>query len=75
MNPHAENLRFAQQAEKCVEITMTTGQKFMTGVHDVDEDQGLFTLYTPQHMGDETTRTTLHLADIASLSVTEISWP
>ena len=51
-----EDLRFAQQARVAVEVILFDGQKFFTGVHDVDEQVGIVSLYEPQTFSDATTR-------------------
>jgi hypothetical protein len=53
---------------------MFDGQRFQSGVADVDEETGLFSLYTPQTFGDTTTQVRLKLDDITSLTVTDIQW-
>ena len=69
-----EDLRFAQEARVAVEVTLFDGQKFFTGVHDVDEDVGIVSLYEPQTFSDATTRRRVQLADITSVVVTEIDY-
>jgi hypothetical protein len=67
-----EDLRFAQQGRVAVDVILFDGQKFFTGVHDVDEQVGIVSLYEPQTFSDATTRRRVHLADITSVVVTEI---
>ena len=74
MSAWSDDLQFAQQAGVAVEVHMFDGQRFQTGVADVDEETGLFSLYTPQTFGDTTTRVRLRLDDITSLAVTDIQW-
>ena len=69
-----EDLRFAQQARVAVEVTLFDGQRFLTGVHDVDEQVGTVNLYEPQTFSDATTRRRVQLADITSVVVTEIDY-
>ena len=69
-----DDLRFAQQARVAVEVTLFDGQKFLTGVHDVDEQVGTVNLYEPQTFSDATTRRRVQLADITSVVVTEIDY-
>jgi hypothetical protein len=69
-----DDLRFAQQARVAVEVTLFDGQKFFTGVHDVDEEVGIVSLYEPQTFSDATTRRRVQLADITSVVVTEIDY-
>jgi hypothetical protein len=57
-----------------VEVHLFDGQHYTTGVADVDEDAGLFSLYTPKTFGDSTTRVRPKLDDITSLAVTDIQW-
>ena len=74
MNPWANDLRYAQQIGVAVDVHMFDGQHFQAGVADVDEDAGLFSLYTPHTFGDTTTRVRLKLDDITSLAVTDVQW-
>ena len=53
---------------------MFNGQHFETGVADVDEEAGLFSLYQPLDFDDTTTRVRLRLDEITSLAVTDIRW-
>ena len=69
-----EDLRFAQQARLAVEVTLFDGQKFFTGVHEVDEPVGVVSLYEPQTFSDAATRRRIQLADITSVVVTEIDY-
>lgn len=75
MSTWSDDLRFAEQSDLCVEVTMQNGQHYRpTGVHSVDEENGWASLYQPQYMGDETTRVRIWLPDITSVIVTEIPW-
>jgi hypothetical protein len=74
MSAWINDLRFAQQAGVAVEVHLFNGQRFTTGVADVDEDAGEFSLYRPQSLGDATTRARFRLDDITSLAVTDIQW-
>lgn len=74
MSAWSEDLRFAQQAGVAVDVRLFDGQHFQTGVADVDEEEGLVSLYRPQTMGDTTTRVRVKLDDITSLAVTDIQW-
>jgi len=70
----SDDLRFAQQAGVAVEVRLFDGQRFQTGVADVDEEAGLVSLYRPQTLEDTTTRVRIRLDDITSLAVTDIQW-
>ena len=74
MSAWSDDLQFAQQAGVAVDVRLFDGQRFQSGVADVDEETGLFSLYTPQTFGDTTTRVRLKLDDITSLAVTDIQW-
>lgn len=69
-----DDLRTAQQRGVGVEVALLSGQTYTTGVHSVNEESNLFTLYTPRTFGDLETTTRLRLSDIISLSVTDIRW-
>jgi hypothetical protein len=74
MSSWSDDLRFAQQARVAVDVRLFDGQRFQTGVADVDEEAGLVSPYRPQTLGDTTTRTRIRLDDITSLAVTDIRW-
>ena len=74
MSAWSDDLRFAQQAGVAVDVRLFDGQRFQTGVADVDEETGLVSLYRPQTFGDTTTRVRVRLDDITSLAVTDIQW-
>jgi hypothetical protein len=74
MGSWSDDLRFAQQAGVAVDVRLFAGQRFQTGVADVDEEAGLVSLYRPQTLEDTTTRTRIGLDDITSLAVTDIQW-
>jgi hypothetical protein len=74
MTAWGNDLRFAQQAGVAVDVRLFDGQRFQTGVADVDEEAGLVSLFRPQTLGDTTTRVRIRLEDITSLAVTDVQW-
>jgi hypothetical protein len=74
MSAWSDDLRFAQQAGVAVDVRLFDGQRFQTGVADVDEETGLVSLYRPQTLEDTTTWVRVRLDDITSLAVTDIQW-
>ena len=74
MSAWSNDLQFAQQAGVAVDVRLFDGQHYTTGVADVDEEAGLFSLYRPQDLADTTTRVRLRLDDITSLTVTNVQW-
>jgi hypothetical protein len=74
MTARSDDLRFAQQAGVAVDVHLFNGQHFQAGVADVNEEEGLVSLYRPQTFGDTTTRMRFNLDDITSLTVTDIQW-
>ena len=74
MTAWGNDLRFAQQAGVAVDVRLFDGQRFQTGVAEVDEETGSVSLYRPQTLGDTTTRVRVNLDDITSLAVTDIQW-
>ena len=69
-----DHLRQAQREHYAVKVTLMNGRKFHAGVHDLNEDEGVVSLYYgPQTPGDPNTRT-LKLADIRSVEITEFLW-
>jgi hypothetical protein len=74
-SPFLDDLRFAQQARRAVEVGTYSGRHFQAcGVWEVDPEDGWVLLHTPTSMGDTTTRTRIDAADIASVTVTDIEW-
>jgi hypothetical protein len=74
MTAWSDDLQFAQQTGVAVDVHLFNGQHFQAGVADVNEEEGLVSLFRPQTMGDTTTRTRVRLEDITSLTVTDIQW-
>jgi hypothetical protein len=74
MSTWSDDLRFAQQAGVCVDVRLLSGEQYLTGVESIDDEEGWVSLYTPQYMGDETTRARIRLDDITSLTVTDVRW-
>jgi hypothetical protein len=74
MSAWSDDLQFAQQAGVAVDVRLFDGQHFQTGVADVDEEAGLFSLYRPLDFDDTTTRVRFRLDEITSLAVTDIQW-
>lgn len=68
------DLRYAQTSGVCVDVTLVNGERLLSGVHSVDEDDDSVSLYAPQHLGDNTTRKRIYLTDIVSLTVTNVRW-
>ncbi|MGH7424578.1 MAG: hypothetical protein ACREJP_00220 [Candidatus Methylomirabilales bacterium] len=46
-------------------MVIANGQRYVTGVHEVDEEKGYFSLFTPKTFDDHTSRTRFYLNDIA----------
>lgn len=65
----ADDLRFAQASQQYVEVLTISGERFLTCVHDVNEEEGYVSLYAPQTMGDKTTRRKVPLDQITSVVV------
>jgi hypothetical protein len=76
-NALLDELRFAEQAGVAVEVGTYSGRHFTgCGVWAVDPDDAWVDLHTPPQGlgGDDTTRTRIEAADIASVTVTDIEW-
>jgi hypothetical protein len=74
MTAWSDDLKFAQQAGVAVDVRLFDGQRFQTGVADVDDENSLVSLYRPQDFDDTTTRVRIRLDEITSLAVTDIQW-
>jgi hypothetical protein len=71
----ADDLRFAQQAGVCVDVTMKSGERYFTGIHEVDEESETASLYGSTYPGDVTSTRRINLRDIASVVVTKVAYP
>jgi hypothetical protein len=71
----ADDLRFAQQAGVCVDATMKNGERYFTGIHEVDEESETASLYGSTYPGDVTSTRRINLRDIASVVVTKVAYP
>jgi hypothetical protein len=70
-----EDFRFAETAGVAVEVVLLTGKKLLTGVHEVQEEDGFVSLYAPQTFGDETTTRKVDGDLIVSITVvTDMPW-
>jgi hypothetical protein len=70
----ANDLRYAQATGVAVELALLDGEPIHTGVHEVNEDGGFVSVYTPQDMGDFTTTKKIPLDLIMWVTVTKDSW-
>lgn len=68
-----QDLQYAHATGMCVEVTFLNGEKLVTGVHEVNEDEGYVSLYSPQTFDDVTTRR-VSLGVIGSWAVTSVIW-
>ena len=69
-----DRLRRAQRDQLAVRVILVNGKKFHAGVHELDEDGGIVSLYyQPEAFGDPNTRT-FGLSAIRSVEVTDFSW-
>jgi len=74
MATYADDLRFAQATEKAVEVETFNGNRYLSGVAEVDEEGGSFSLFNPQHFGDSGTRRRMSLNDVLSVTVTDVDY-
>ena len=76
MSPFVADLRFAQQTGKAVQVRLYSAARFpqYVGVLDVNENEGWVSFRTPQTFGDTSSRTRVELADVASVSVTDMDF-
>jgi hypothetical protein len=74
-NFKADDLRYAQTVKRTVNIRLFNGDTLLTGVHEVNEEDGFVSLYDPQRMGDDTTTRKVGLDDITAVTVTDVEYP
>ena len=67
------DLNFARVSQVAVDLRLYTGEKLLTGVHEVNEDEGYVSLYDPKAFGDSTTRK-VELDAIVSIAVTNFEY-
>jgi hypothetical protein len=70
----ADDFRRAQMEGVAVEVRLLSGERLFKGVQDVDEQEGSVTLYDPQVMGDTKTVRKVRLDQVASVTITDVSW-
>jgi hypothetical protein len=75
MQAFAGDLKFAQTAGVYVEVRLLSGERLLTGVHDVNEEEGFVSLYAPQNLGDRFTTRKVALDTIESVTVTKDNRP
>jgi hypothetical protein len=68
-----DDLKYANAAGIYVEIMLLNGEKMITDVREVNEEQGFVSLGDPQQFGDTTTSRKVGLDLIASVTVTDIT--
>lgn len=66
MKAFITDLLFAKTAGVCAEVKTLNGDRYLTGVHEVNEEEGFVSLYNPQHMQDDGTTRKVPLDLIAS---------
>lgn len=74
MQAFVNDFKYAQTTSVAVEVGLLNGEKLIKGVHDVNEDEGFVSLYSPQTFGDNTTTMKVPLDLVASVIVTDVSW-
>jgi hypothetical protein len=76
MKAFVNDLRYAQTIGVAVEVDLLTGERILTGVHDVNEDEGFVSFYSPQVHGDTTTTRKVALDLLASVTIIgDMQWP
>jgi hypothetical protein len=67
--------REAQATGVAAEVHLANGEKLLKGVHEVNEQGGFVSLYSPTTLGDRKTTREIPLEKFVSVSVTEARWP
>jgi hypothetical protein len=73
MNPFVNDLRYAQAAGVRVDMRLLTGEKFLQGVQEVNDEEGFVTINDPKMLGGDLTTRRVPLDLIATVSVTDIA--
>ncbi len=74
MKAFANDLRYAQTTGVAVEVHLLNGERLLSGVHEVNGEEGFVSLYAPTTYGDDTTTRKVPLDLLASVTVTDIQW-
>lgn len=70
----ADDLQYAHVSGMCADVHLVTGERYFTGVHEVNAKGGYVSLHAPQTMGDDATLRKVALDLISSVAVTDIAW-
>ena len=70
----SESLSRAKDESRCAEIVLTTGERLLTGVNNVDEKAWCVVVFSPMSFGDNTTVRTIDLNHVVSVVVTDVAW-
>lgn len=57
-----------------VELHLVSGERLLTGLHDWNADDGWFSVYDPQTLGDHDTTRTIMLDQVGSWTLTDVSY-
>jgi hypothetical protein len=68
------DLHYAQITGARVNMTLVTGEAIHTGIHEVNEEEGVVSIYAPQAMNDFTTTKKIELDLIGSVMVHKEPW-
>lgn len=73
-HPLQRDLETARDLGVAIDLRLVTGEKLLTGLHDWNGEEGWFSVYDPQHFGDDTTTRTIMLDQVSSWSVTDVTY-
>jgi hypothetical protein len=63
------DLEQARDLQSAIEIITATGQRYVTGVVDIDAEENWVRIRRPQHFGDSDTTSVLLISDIAQVTL------
>lgn len=74
MEPLRRELESARDMGVAVQLHLVSGERLLTGLHDWNAEEGWFSVYDPQHLGDYDTTRTIMLDQVASWTLTDVSY-
>ena len=67
-----DDLKSAKAAGHAVEVSLLDGETLFTSVHEVNEAEGFVSFHAPQSFSEVATTRTVPLAEIVSVTVTDV---
>jgi len=69
------DLEGARELVVSVELHLTTGERLLTTLHHWAGEEGWFSVYDPQSLGDKETTRKVMVDQVSSWAITDVSHP